>query len=404
VQAIRFHYRPVRYLASRFLGRGRAGLPLSRAGFVSLDDVDPPALPGPDWVRLEVTLAGICGTDLSMITAQESFTLEPFGAYPFTLGHEIVGRVAERGSAVTGWEVGERAAIHPMLACEQRALPRCAACRRGEVALCENVTGGELGTGFATGFHPRVGGGWSRWLVAHQSQLLRLGDVPDTTAVLTEPFGVALRGVAPNAPRQDDVVLVVGAGTIGVLTVAALRAIGWAGAIAVLGRYAFQRELAGRAGATTLLASRAEAFRWAESLPGARRFAPSLAPAFIEGGPKLIYDTVGSEATLRDALALSAAGGRIVMLGAITRAAADWTRLWHRQLSLLGVIAYGDIPWRGGRAESVHVAAELIRAGTLRDLPLVSHTYPLAEYRDAIATALDKRSHGSAKVVFRPEA
>src|SRR5690606_30999369 len=95
VRAIRFHYRPARYLWTRFAASHRPALALGPTGCVSLDRVQPPELPGPDWVRIETTLSGICGSDLSAVTASDSFTLEPFGAYPFTFGHENVGRVVQ---------------------------------------------------------------------------------------------------------------------------------------------------------------------------------------------------------------------------------------------------------------------------------------------------------------------
>src|SRR5687768_5315738 len=93
IQAIRIHHRPIRYLWTRLAAARRPALALGPTGCVSFDDVEPPALPGPEWVRVETALSGICGSDLSAITAHDSFTLEPFGAYPFTFGHENVGVV-----------------------------------------------------------------------------------------------------------------------------------------------------------------------------------------------------------------------------------------------------------------------------------------------------------------------
>src|SRR5688500_373070 len=112
MQAIRFHYRPIRYLWTRFAAARRPGLALGPLGCVSLDDVDPPTLPGPEWVRVQTTLSGICGSDLSAVTAHDSFTLEPFGAYPFTFGHENVGVVAEVGADAGEWKAGDRVVIN----------------------------------------------------------------------------------------------------------------------------------------------------------------------------------------------------------------------------------------------------------------------------------------------------
>ena len=414
MRAIRFHYRPARYLWTRWAARRRPTLALGPLGCISLDDVEPPALPGPGWVRVETTLSGICGSDLAAVTAHDSFTLEPFGAYPFTFGHENVGRIVEAGAeaAAAGWQVGDRVVVNPMLACAQRGLePPCAACARGEYGLCRRTTDGITGNGPMIGYCPTVGGGWSRWFVAHASQLRRPGDLPDEVAVLTDPFASALRGVLLHPPAraggaagraEDDVVLVIGAGSIGALTIRALRLTGWTGTIAVLGRYRFQLELAERAGADLVFGSRKEAYTWAASLPGARAFQPTLAPRFVEGGPSLVYDTVGSAGSIGDALALAREGGRIVLIGAAARLSADWTRVWYRQLSVAGVFAYGLVPHDGRRRDIYDVSLELMQQDGFAELGMLTHVFDLEDYRAGLSAALDKDGHRSIKVAFRP--
>src|SRR5690606_8610201 len=136
--------------------------------------------------------------------------------------------------------------------------------------------------------------------------------------------------------RPEDVVLVIGAGTIGILTVRALRLTGWEGPIAVLGRHPFQLELAERAGAGPLFRRRDEVYKWAAALPDARAYRPTLAPRFVEGGPSLVFDTVGSASSVGDALALAREGGRVVLVGSTAVIRADWTRVVVRQLTLAG--------------------------------------------------------------------
>jgi L-iditol 2-dehydrogenase len=403
VRALRLHYRPLRYLLSRWAGRRGARLPLSRLGFISYDEVEPPTLPGPEWVRVDCTLSGICGSDLSAITAHDSLALEPFQTYPFTFGHENVGRIAEVGAAVDGWRAGDRVVVHPMLACAQRGLePVCPACARGEYGLCRRTTEGEVSPGFMIGYCARTGGGWSRSFVAHRSQLHAPGALPDELAVLTDPFASALRPVLLHPPAEEDVVLVIGAGTIGLLTVKALRLAGWTGDIAVSGRYNFQLELAERAGATRLFRGARATYDWAASLPVARSYKPTLAPRFIEGGPSLIYDTVGSQGSIGDALALVREGGRVIIVGAPARLTADWTRVVVRQLSLAGVFAYGPADFDGRRRDSYDIALELLQRDGVAELGIVSHVFPLEDYRAALSAALDKDGSRSVKVAFRP--
>jgi threonine dehydrogenase-like Zn-dependent dehydrogenase len=404
VRAVRFHYRPVRYLLTRALSSRLPTIGLSALGSVRLDDVAPPALPGPDWVRVETLLSGICGSDLHVITAHDSFTLEPFGAYPFTFGHENVGRIVEAGAAA-GWAPGRRVIVNPMLTCAERGFREpCGACARGDYGLCRNTTRGDFGPGPMTGYCPAVGGGWSASFVAHKRQLFDAEGLADEVAVLADPLASALRGVLLHPPRPDDTVLVIGAGTIGALTVKALRATGWAGPLAVLARHDFQLELAERAGADTRLRRRKAAYDWAAGLADARAYKPTLAPKFVEGGPSLVYDTVGTEATARDALALCREGGRIIMVGATSRVSADWTRLWYRQLTVAGIFAYGLVPWKGESRDIYEAATDLLRSHRFEELAMVTHVFGLEEYRAAIATALDKGGQRSIKVAFQPRA
>jgi threonine dehydrogenase-like Zn-dependent dehydrogenase len=399
VLAIRFHYRPVRYLLTRAASRRLPAMGAGPLGFVRLDRVEPPPLPAPDWVRVAPRLSGICGSDLGVITAHDSFALEPFGAYPFTFGHEVVGAVSETGAAVADWSVGDRVIVHPMLSCRQKGVEPCLACARGDYGVCRRATDGRGGI---TGFSPLTGGGWSEGLVVHQTQLRPQGEFPDEVAVLMDPLASAARGVIAEPPAPGDVVLVLGAGTIGLLTVRALRLTGWDGTIAVLARYGFQGKRAAAAGADTILDSRSALYDWAASLPGAARYKPSLAPAFVEGGPSLVFDTVGSAGTVRDALALTREGGRIVLAGAAARMDLDLTRLWHRHIRITGIMVYGRVQFRGRAMDIFDAALELARADDLGRLGLVTHTFELEEYRDAISVALSKRDRESIKVAFRP--
>jgi threonine dehydrogenase-like Zn-dependent dehydrogenase len=255
------------------------------------------------------------------------------------------------------------------------------------------------------GYSPATGGGWSHTFVAHRSQLFRPGDLPDEVAVLTDPLASALRPVLLQPPVPDDMILVIGAGTIGLLTIAALRAVGWDGTIAVLARHKVQSERAERAGANVLLRSRDNVYQWAAGLPGARAYRPTLAPRFVEGGPSLVYDTVGSSGTIQDALALTREGGRMVLVGAAARVRADLTRLWYRHLTAAGIFAYGPVPWRGETRDIYDVTLELLGSDErFEKLQLLTHIYPLEDWRAALATALDKGGTGSIKVAFRPGA
>src|SRR4029453_3740015 len=162
---------------------------------------------------------------------------------PFVLGHEVVGEVTEDNSS---FRAGERVVLEPALGCAVRGIdPPCPYCASGRHALCLHVARGDISPGIQTGFCRDTGGGWSQGtLVAHPSQLHRVPDtLSDEAAVAIEPLACAVHaalGVAPPrpvppalgvAPTPGDIPLVIGAGSVGLLTVAALRRLTDAGSI-----------------------------------------------------------------------------------------------------------------------------------------------------------------------------
>src|SRR5690554_147046 len=213
MKALVFSRRPARFAAAMVAGQLRPGRG-ARYGPLSLRDVDPPELPGPDWLRLRPRLSGICGSDLATIDGRSSRWFEPIVSFPFTPGHEIVGDL----------EDGRRVVVVPVLHCAARAVtPPCPMCREGRINLCERVAFGSLEPGLQCGFCESTGGGWSQEMVVHPSQVVDVpDDLTDAQAVLIEPVACAV-----HAARQvaDETVVVVGAGALGLLTIAALRSL-----------------------------------------------------------------------------------------------------------------------------------------------------------------------------------
>jgi threonine dehydrogenase-like Zn-dependent dehydrogenase len=111
---------------------------------------------------------------------------------------------------------------------------------------------------------------------------------------------------------------------------------------------------------------------------------------------------VGTEGSAGDTLALTREGGRIVLVGAAATLKADWTRLWYRQLTLAGVFAYGLAPYEGEKIDIYEATIDLLKRGSFADLGMVTHIFPLEDYRAGLFAALDKSGHRSVKVAFRP--
>ncbi|MGH2628208.1 MAG: hypothetical protein ACRDHY_16335, partial [Anaerolineales bacterium] len=104
--------------------------------------------------------------------------------------------------------------------------------------------------------------------------------------------------------------------------------------------------------------------------------------------------------TLSDALRWTRARGAVVLVGIDLRfVKADLTPVWHQEVELVGASGYGPESWRGRTIHTFELVMEMLQEGALRGDGLITHRFPLADYRRAIATALDKRT-GSIKVTF----
>lgn len=361
-----------------------------------------PALPGDRWVRVRTRLGGICGSDLAVVGLKASPATSPFSSFPFVLGHENVGVVEETGPAVRGVVRGERVVVNPLLACGPRAVdPPCAACAAGQPSRCEHFTDGALPPGMLIGTTRGLGGSWGERFVAHEEQVLRVPDaVSDEAAVLVEPFACSVHAVRSAPPAPGERVLVIGAGSIGLLTVAALRALAPESEVTVLARHAFQREHALRLGAAHVVMGGDDRTAALAAVSGARLLKTIIGPPASVGGFDRAFVCVGGKAGMEDALRFTRAGGTVVLLGNVRSLdGLDWTPLWLKELTLRGSLTYGQ---HGGAGRDAFAEAlELVAGGRAPIAPLLTHTFTLAEHPRALATAMGKNRSQSVKVAFR---
>ena len=367
-------------------------------------DVEAPALPNDRWVRMRTRMGGICGSDINVVTLGASPSNSPFSSFPFVLGHELVGEVIETGAAVTAVRAGDRVAANPLLCCESRGVaPVCAACAEGQHGRCVNFTTGPLPAGVLIGTTRGLGGGWGEQFVAHESHLLKLdAKMPDELAVLIEPFACSVRAVRSNLPAAGARVLVIGAGSIGLLATAAIRALAPAARVTVLARHDFQGEHATRFGAASVIKAKGNYLKSLADAAGTKLLQPILGKPIGIGGFDLTFVCVSGARGMDDAMRFTTAGGTIVLLGnSSTMKGLDWTPLWVKELSVRGSVFHGSHGHGAADQDDFHEAASLIAAGKADVRPLLTHTFPLGEYRQALATAIDKRGEGSIKVAFK---
>lgn len=375
----------------------------SRAACLRYQEVPEPQLPGEEWVKVRTRYGGICGSDLNLISLHDSPSVSPFASFPFTIGHENVGTVMEVGSAVEGFDVGDRVVVEPLLPCEPRGInPPCHFCQDGEINRCQNFTRGRLAPGLAIGACRDTSGSWSPRFVAHRSQLYHVPDwVSDENALLLEPFCSALHPVLQHFPSHDDTVLVVGAGMLGLSTVAALRALGSLARILVLAKYPFQGQLAERYGADEVIYLRGDYYAAVARTTNAALYKPILGKRILVGGADIVYECVGSGSSVNDALRFTRTGGKMVLIGlaAIPRGV-DWAPIWLNELTIAGSFWCGTDTYQGQRIRTFRLGLNLMASGQVDLTPLLTHTFRLEDYESALATALNKGNHRVVRAAF----
>jgi len=303
----------------------------------------------PGWVRLAVTAAGICGSDLHLYHGN----LGPNkGIQP---GHEVTGIVDAVGDDCS-ISTGTRVALEPILGCHS-----CHFCNVGAANLCPDT---RL-FGFA------LPGGLAEYVSVPEAALHVLPqDLNNKAAALCEPIAVCIRGmrIGDIAPGQRVVIL--GAGSIGLLSILTARAAG-AAEVLITARHPHQQELAAALGADRIYPS-----------------AEALLKEIGEQHADVVLETVGGSAdTVTEAVRVARTGGRIVMLGVFdSDPKLPGFQFFQKELTLAASNCYG----REATVGDFALGTELVtaHAGLLEQL--VTHTFALDQIAEAFATANDK--------------
>lgn len=406
MKAVVFHASVPRYLTTMALGAIHKDLYYGPLSCVSLKDIDIPTLPNENWVLIKTIYGGICGSDLNMILLHDSPSTSPFVSFPFVIGHENVGIVAQKGNNVKEFCVGDRVVADPLLSCDVREIdPPCPNCIAGNYSLCENITKPPIAPGISIGFCRNTSGSWGEYYLAHKSHLYKVNDsITNEEAVMIDPICSALHPVMNNFPDNNEKVLVVGSGVIGLLVVACIRALGSNCHITVMAKYDFQADMAKEFGADKIIYTRnTDYYDELKTITHGELYQPILGKRFMLGGFDKVFDCVGSSSSIDESLRFTRAKGTMILVGlASYPKKVDWTPIWFKELKLTGSMYYNtEIKKDGTKEPAYKIALDLLSSKKLKVRNMLTHTFELKDYRKAIKTALDKKNSHSLKVAFR---
>ena len=382
MDALLFPRKEVRYVAAMAASRFKPGAGAS-VGPLKLTQLDPPELPGTGWEHVTTRLAGICGSDLATIDGQASRYFEALASFPFIPGHEVVGERAD----------GSRVVLEPVLGPETRGEPPAwLGAAQADGNDYGHLASGNLEPGLQTGSCSSTGGGWSEVFAAHNSQLHPVADgLTDEAAVMIEPAAAGIHAVLRGNVPDGGTVAVIGAGTMGLTAVAALRKFTKVDAIVVAARYPHQHTAARLLGADLTVVPE-ELGRAIRRAAGTRVIGSTLG-----SGVDATIDAVGSSTSLTDAIAFTRPRGRVVLLGMPNQVDMNLTALWHRETELVGAYCYGTEHAHADK-HTFELATEMVADLDLGRL--VSELYPLSQYQTAIEHAAQAGPRGLIKVAF----
>jgi len=334
-------------------------------GQVELREVPVPEI-GPDHVLLEVSAAGVCGSDIEFWRHSITFPVRT----PVIQGHEFGGVIAEVGEGVTDWQVGDEVVSETAA----YVCGKCRLCRTGNYNLCAE----RLGFGYG------LDGAFAKYVRVRQGILHRKPEgVSWNAAALTEPACVAYNAIVVQSDlRPGEPVAILGPGPIGLFCLQVAKALGASPTIITGTSVDAKRlALAEELGAGYVVnAEETDPVALAEEVTGG------------EGVP-LVIDAAGNSATVRQSLEMVARRGQITKIGwGAKPLGVSLDQMVAKAVRYQGSFSHTWPTWEA--------VLEMSRAGTLDPEALVSHEMTIAEWREAYELVEGREA---VKVVLRPE-
>jgi (R,R)-butanediol dehydrogenase/meso-butanediol dehydrogenase/diacetyl reductase len=349
--------------AARFHGRGD----------IRIDEVPDPVV-GPGQVEVSVDWCGICGTDLHEFLEGPIFIPPPDAPHPITgetlpvvMGHEFAGVVSAVGSGVTGVAEGDRVAVEPYYVCGE-----CVACAAGRYNVCRKL-----------GFIGLAGrdGGFAERCVVDQRWVHPLGELSTDVGAIVEPLAVGYHAVRLSGVREGGTAAVFGAGPIGLVTAAALRARG-VGRVIVVEPAKARKEKAEGVGVDHVLDPTGI------DVPEAIR-------DLTGGGVDVAFECAGIDAVLAGAIGSVHPGGTVVNVAIWGHVpAVNMNDLVLSEVNVVGSLAYC-----GDHADTI----ALLRDGKVDAAPFITGRIGLEDLVEGGFRQLIEHKEENVKILVSPK-
>jgi len=313
-------------------------------------------------VLVKVHACGVCGTDVHIYEGAEgSATVSP----PVILGHEFSGEICEVASGVQDLKIGDRVCIDPNIFCG-----KCHYCRNGKIHLCQRLQ--------AIGVTRH--GGFAEYCIVPETQVYKLPDnVSFEQGVMTEPIACCLHGIDLCNIQSGDTVLIIGAGTIGLIMLQLVKT-GGPAQIFVSEPVETKRNLALSLGADIVCNPQTENFN-------------SFISENTRDGVDIAIECVGLKQTVKNAIVSAARGGTVMLFGLThpdCEAPLKPLDVFKRELTIKSSFIN---PFTQARA------VQMLGAGRISVKELISETVPIEKIEQVLS---DKNRQGSGKVIIAP--
>lgn len=327
-------------------------------GNVRIINRDIPKIKYDDQVLLKVKAAGICGSDIHVVHGTN-----PVAIYPLIPGHEIAGEVEETGSAVHSLKKGDRVILEPITYCG-----KCYACKKGRQNVCSSLQ--------VNGAH--VDGGFQEYMLVMENQLHKIPDgITFQQATLIEPYTIGAQANWRGSVTKNDVVLIYGAGPIGLIVLDTAKSIGASCIVSEVSHS--RRELAEKLGADLVIN------------PRENDLEKAVAKYTDDMGPNIIFEAAGVNALFEQAVKIASTAGTIVAMNlSVTPASVAMAPIVKKELNIVGTRLQND---------KFKEVIETFPSKLDKVSMLMTHTFDFRDFENAFKVFEDKNSR-ACKIVL----